>query len=316
VTTLERLSAEGISPAVDRAIGFLDRAQLPSGEFRADRYSDRSMTRNAQCKSTPYGTAYVLYSLGFTDNPRSAGLIDRGCRFLLGEMDAPGLWRYFSVGESETLPPDLDDTSCAAYVLKDRHDYLILGLSDRLFLLNRTEDGRFRTFLSTTIDDEVCGLVNANVVLYLGETDETAAACDYLVSLAREGEAGKLSLYGVDDLLFFYALSRAFYHGARRLGSAREATLRRVAARRHDDGSYGGSAMNTALAGLSLLNFGTTDRKSIARTADFLLARQQDDGSWPRDALYVDFDSGFYGSGEITTALCIEALTRSAKALG
>ncbi len=310
----EEAAATRVRTALSRAVGFLDRQQLPSGELKTYRYSDLAMEANPQLKSTPYGTSYILYSLAYSDDLRVPSIVSRGSTFLLGEMEAPGLWRYFSLGNAETLPPDLDDTACAAYVLKDAHDYLLLGLNYRLFLLNRDADGRFRTFLSDGGANNVCGLVNANVLLYLGERPETLAACDYLVHLTTDGEEGKRTVYGVDDLLFFYVLSRAYFHGVRRLAAARSAASERILARQDGDGGLGGSVLHTAMAVASLLNLGYAEPSILAAAVRYLLDRQNEDGSWPRAAYYIDFDEGYYGSEEITTALCIEALARSSPA--
>lgn len=318
--TVETLPvAASVDSALTRAVDYLEQKQLPSGEFRMCRFSDVVMESNLQVNSTPYGTAYVLYSLAFSNDPRIAAMHGQASAFLLSEMEAPGLWRYFSLGNAETLPLDLDDTACAAYVLKDAHDYLRLGLNHRLFLINRDSKGRFRTFLSDRSDDNLCGLVNANVVLYLGEREETLAACDYLVSLTNQDDVGKRTLYGVDDLLFYYVLSRAYFHGvtrhgATRLAKARDAAIAAIVGRRDEEGSLGGHALHTSMAISSLLNFDAAEPRLLMDGIRYLLESQSRDGSWPCAAFYIDFDEGYYGSEEVTTALCIEALARWAQA--
>ncbi len=302
---------DNIHAAVSRGVDFLQTQQLSSGEFKTLRYSDQALKSEPRLYSTPYGTTYVLYSLAFVDDARVQTMTDQAIEFLLMQMETPGLWRYYGSDNQETLAPDLDDTACAAFALKDRHDYIRLGLNHRLFLLNRDPEGRFRTFFIDKDHDNICGLVNANVVLYLGEREETQATCDYLNALVSGGAKGELSLYGVHDLLFYYVVMRAYSAGATRLGASRQALIERVVACRGPDGSFGGNEINTAFAVCSLLGFGYEDTDLIGEALRYLLARQHDSGAWPAAAFYIDFGSGFYGSEEVTTALCIEALARA-----
>ena len=301
---------ENIGAAVSQAAGFLASRQLPYGELRTYRSEDRTLARDPVFESSPYGTTYVLYSLGFAEDPRIATLAGRAMDFLAEEMEPPGLWRYYSSRNAKVLPPDLDDTACAAFALRDSHDEIRLGLHLRVILANRDPQGRFQTFL-TGRRNNVDAVVNANVLCYLGERDETRAACDYLCEIVSQSHEGKASLYGVDDLSLYYVLSRAYFQGVKGLGACRDPILRRIAARQREDGSFG-DELATALAVASLLNFGEGPPRKLARAVRFLLARQREDGSWPRSTFYIDFAGGFYGSEELTTAFAVEALARSA----
>lgn len=300
-----------IESAVSRAVGFLADRQLPSGEIRTFRSTDRDLARDLVFESSPYGTTYVLYALGFVDDPRAAAVAARGREFLADEMEPPGLWRYYSSWNAKTLPPDLDDTSCAAFALRHDHDAIGLGLHLRLLLANRDTEGRFRTFL-TDGGNNVDAVVNANVLFYLGEREETRAACAWLCDLVNREEEGRASLYGVDDLSLYYVLSRAFAQGIQGLAPCRERIVRRVTARQAEDGSFG-DPLATALAVASLLNFlpaGGRRPRKLGPAVRSLLSEQREDGSWPRSTFYVDFAGGFYGSEELSTAFALEALGR------
>ncbi|MFL6198408.1 MAG: hypothetical protein ACJ76J_04470 [Thermoanaerobaculia bacterium] len=298
-----------IDSAVSRAVGFLESRQLPHGELRTLRAQDRTLADDPVFESSPYGTTYVIYSLGFADDPRIAGLTGRALDFLAEEMEPPGLWRYYSSRSAATLPPDLDDTACAAFALRHSHDEIQLGLHLRVILANRDPEGRFLTFL-TDGNNNVDAVVNANLLCYLGEREETRAACEFLCDTVSRSQEEKASLYGVDDLSFYYVLSRAFSQGVKSLGACRGQIVRRIAARQRDDGSFG-DELATALAVASFLNFGDEEPAAVARAVRSLLDSQGEDGSWPRSTFYVDFSGGFYGSEELTTAFAVESLARA-----
>ena len=295
--------------AISRAIDFLGNRQLPYGEFQTWRWENSPLDRQASFESSPYSTTYVLYSLSFAEDPRIAGMAGRALGFLAEEMQPPGLWRYYSSRTPQTLPPDLDDTACAAFALRQSHDEIRLGLHLRVILANRDPDGRFKTFL-TDGRNNVDAVVNANVLLYLGEREETQAACDYIRQVVTDGQETHASLYGVDDLFLYYALSRAYFQGVRSLGSCRDLVVERITARQHEKGLFG-DELATALAIASLCNFGSDEPVALARAVEHLLGRQREDGSWPRSTFYTDSGGGFYGSEELTTAFAVEALARA-----
>jgi hypothetical protein len=73
-------------------------------------------------------------------------------------------------------------------------------------------------------------------------------------------------------------------------------------------------ALGTALAALTLLNC-EAEVDLLDRQIDLMLDGQGEDGSWPRVAFYSgprppQPRSVWFGSEELTTALCLEALAR------
>lgn len=314
-----------VEQALSRGLALLEERQRPHGEIASYRFRDVHLTGNPGFESSPYATTYALYCLSFVARrwsgadrslqlvSRIAALASRARGFLSEEMEPPGLWRYYSSRSAKTLAPDLDDTACASYALREVHDVVRLGLNLRLFLANRDDQGLFRTFLSDGRNN-VDAVVNANVLLYLGEREETRAACRYLVRTALEGAAGEASLYGLDELSFAYVLSRSYFRGVSGLGDCCEVLISRILDRR-EDGSFG-EPFDTALAVNSLLNLGHRDPTILAPAVESLLDRQrEEDGAWPRAAFYIDFFGGYYGSEELTTAFCLEALARAGGSL-
>ena len=111
-------------------------------------------------------------------------------------------------------------------------------------------------------------------------------------------------------MILYYAVSRAYARGASSLGGAKEAIIEKVLLRSNDDGSFG-DELSTACAVCSLVDF---EYKGITRLRDaarYLEERQSADGSWRRIAMFCQ-PGRYYGSEELTTALCLEALTKVA----
>jgi hypothetical protein len=108
----------------------------------------------------------------------------------------------------------------------------------------------------------------------------------------------------------YYAISRAYAHSTSSLSRVREAIIEKVLQSSRDDGSFG-NELATACAVCSLVNFEYDGLTSLRDAARYLERQQREDGSWRRVAMF--HGSGvYYGSEELTTALCLEALTHVA----
>jgi hypothetical protein len=154
--------------------------------------------------------------------------------------------------------------------------------------------------------DHVDCAVNANVLLYLGESAETKRTIDYLVRATRE-DMPTCNEYYIHQLSFYYLLSRAYLNGVRSLVAARMEIANRIIAAQSKEGSWGDELL-TALAVCTLLNFGVATA-SLDRAAGYLLGAQQADGAWRRIPMFLG-PAPYYGSEELTTGICVEALAR------
>jgi hypothetical protein len=249
-------------------------------------------------------------------------------------MDPGGLWRYWTRKNEKRvmIPPDLDDTACASHLLTSHQ----VGIPNNRSLFHDSRDprGAFYTWLykadslakwllwcrtrgkafsytnqlwQWTGKDDVCAVVNANVLLYLGETPQTRRAIDYLLETIRDGREDTEIVFYAHPLSLYYMLSRAYAAGVSALAPARESIRARIAALRHPDGSYGDELL-TALAINSLHNLGETPAPN---SIEALLRSQRQDGSWPRIPMYGGPPvADTFGSADLTTALCVEALAR------
>jgi hypothetical protein len=334
---------EDVEAATGRAIAFLRRRQFPHGEFATLLGADRQLS-HPTFDSSPFTTTFVLYGLAHVERAAVDDVIRKATAFLASEMGIGGVWRYWSTRDHKhaRLPPDLDDTACASYALQ---------LAGRrapknawAFLANRDASGRFRTWLLPNpgnrwnlrfaisraagerqaqkrmravpvpeaedprfrvmhIDrDDVDPVVNANVLLYLGERTETRAAIDFVARAVRE-RPGPPSAFYEEPLALDYAVARAFRHSTPALAELRETILARVERRAAQPAAL--AALHAAMALSVLLTFdsGTALARELLRN---ILESQAQDGGWDAHAFY-----NVWGSEELTTAICLEALARS-----
>jgi hypothetical protein len=302
--------------ALTQAIAYLRQRQQPDGQFPVYVSPDRGMDAS-RLDGSLFATVTIVYSLSFV--PRSQGaqiapMLRQGTEFLAREMVGPALWRYWTAASGRRIDPDLDDTACISAVLV-RNGYLLFDVNLPVILRNRDEHGRFLTWIRGGEPNDVDSVVNANVLWYLGDRPETRAACDYLNTLVLEDAEAESSWYYEDSLTLYYAISRAWQSGVTRLEAARRALPPRIAARQQADGSFG-NAVNSALAVCTLLNLGETKHPAVAGAVKSLLAEQRGDGSWPRVAVLNGPEapaprSLWWGSEELSTGLCVEALART-----
>jgi hypothetical protein len=302
-----------LSDCLTSAARFLVKNQLRCGEFRSYSARDEALRDTCELEGSPFVTTFVLYALELLDDPGLGGMKRRAQEFLIHEMEPQGLWKYWTSKSPRKIDPDLDDTACASFALRQVHPDIQAGRNIDIILRNRNSEGLFFTWLPRPGDgyNDVDSVVNANVMLYLGEREETMNVCDYLNAVIGENrESGSYNYY-LDDLALYYAVSRAYFNGVRSLGASQDTVISRTTARRRDDGSFG-NELSTALAICSLLNYHCDQMDLINPAVEKIIDTQRPDGSWPKRAFYAEPppppDKRWYGSEELTTALCIEAL--------
>jgi hypothetical protein len=303
-----------LSTAVTKALGFLAARQKPYGEFPVYRYRNPQLSGSGFHDSSPFLTTFTVYALSFVDTSAARTLAAKGLRFLLEQREPGGLWRYWSSRYGRPIDPDIDDMCCASFVIERLAPDLHEPGNQAAILANRNGEGLFKTWVRPPeADNDVEGGVNANVLLYLGDREETRGAAATLNRMILEGAEEESALYYLDPLALYYMVSRAYLHGAASLGACRETILRRIADR--EARGEPASAMQTAFASCAQINLGApavTVRSGVER----LLATQASDGSWPREAFYCGWTRGevtstWWGSEELTTTLGLEALAKA-----
>ena len=99
-------------------LGYLERTQLPSGEFATYTGPELDLRDAVAYPKSVYVNSFVVHSLGFLpEDPRVPLIRDRAADFLEAEEEASGVWNYEGGRGGWRLPPDLDSTCCAAAAL-------------------------------------------------------------------------------------------------------------------------------------------------------------------------------------------------------
>lgn len=328
--------------AILRAVAFLRSRQLPHGEFVTLLGTDRQMS-NPAFDSSPFVTSFVLYGLTQLDRAWVEDIVSKAAAFLLSEMEFGGVWRYWSSRQHKhcRLPPDIDDTACISFALKNagypppRNGWAFRGNRDSegrfrtwifprrrngrdpVFLLARaigfcharlrtmsvpmpsSEDPRFR--IMHIQPDDVDPVVNANALLYLGERPDTLPAAELVIETVLGARPGR-SLYYEDPLDLQYAAARAFRHSSPRLSVLREHIVSRIAERAR--GGEGLNPLQAAMATSALLTFEPAS-VLVGELLERIRGSQRDDGGWDAFPFY-----NVWGSEELTTSFCLEALAR------
>jgi len=297
---------------------------------------------------SPFATAHIVYSLGFLPEHKVQSMITRALDYFQFQMSGHGLWNYWNknamwgpVNMYKFEPADMDDTSNISYLLTrygrhypENRDILVLnrdrnGLFYTWFMLRPTlttnllywrtviseiKPSRFTLFFIKTPARyrDVDGVVNANVLLYLGVRPETENIIKWLIQIVHEGREAKCDKWYFDPFTFYYALSRNYYSGVQDFEEVKPTIISRIVGSSNEYGQIGEHVLHTALAVNALLNFKEFKEVSqlLFKAIDFILKSQRSDGSWESHTYYYGDQVYKWGSAELTTGICLEALQR------
>jgi hypothetical protein len=328
--------------AIDRALNFLNRDQLPTGRFPVYCTLDIPPKPTDFPDESPFLTTHIVYSLCYSRSEKAKNMIHRALRFFQQDMEWPGTWRHWIKGHKFHWfsPPDLDDIACISYLLRK---YGVKFPDNKpLILLCRNREGLFYTWLIprliptlnwvywwTTLNDlnanriyffwkktwarrpDIDSVVNANVLLYLGQSKETAAVIDYLIQVVREGKEASTDKWYQNQIPLYYAISRNYDAGVKALGAIRDETISRLESSAEPNGCIAGNVLSTAIACCTFLNFGCHSA-ALHAGLNYLLSAQNPDGSWESVRFYYGGPRRHWGWGSsaLTTGFCVEALER------
>jgi len=309
--------ADTLATSIARGVAFLDSRQRSDGELPV----------NASGTPDPavFPTAVMVHALSWA--PGAQRVHDRALDFLQSEMDPRGLWRHWPARHPHhaIIPPDLDDTACASAAL-ERAGRPLPDNRHRL-IGNRTSAGLFRTWVITRVEArhpitlygfftrtsakpfDVDAVVNANVLHYLGPGPHARPVVQFLARALEQGRERQCDKWYENPFVVWYFFSRALSVAAPELRSLMLTRLSSAAP---------SNPLETALMACSLAYW------KEPFEVEAILDHQLESGGWPSAALYHGGrarrrdgsfsaphpDTPHWGSEELTTAFCIEALSR------
>ncbi len=253
--------------------------------------------------------------------------------------------RYWSRSQHKhyRLPPDLDDTACASFVL--RAIGARLPRNAWVFRQARDAEGRFLTWLSQDntalrslrlkwsqaeearsrargegppqsppdedsrfnppiyVLNDVDPVVNANAALYLGEQPLSQPAIAYVKDIVSKGPPERYSLYYQDPVVLYHAVARAYRHSVPAFGVLGDGIVVEIEQRASRRDGFA-NPLVAACAASVLLTF-RPGSPALIPALEQIIETQHDSGGWPAPPFYLS-----WGSPELTTALCLESLLR------
>ena len=313
-------SRDQAQSAIARGLAFLDRSVGADGVWPCIRYEDAGLTGPGELEKNPGMAGFGVLALESCDDPLARAIWSRSRNFLFRTMQRPGLWRYWP-----QIPPDVDDTAICSLAVGAR-TLLLFGSNIEPILSNRDAEGRFLTWMLgpglPEFTPDICPVVNANVISYLGDRTETRAAQHWLETLIEERREVGQSRHYIEPMNLYHAVARASCLAAPAFARLRPTLVSRIVERREDDGMFG-DPLYSSLALLALDMLGALQWEEMRPTLAQLLEAQRPDGGWPGGVHYVASPAlieqslalahgpiYWFFTEAIPTACCIELLER------
>lgn len=337
---------EDINRGIDKGIQFLADHQFHHGEFCTYMGAGEDLKEWCIPDSSNFSTALIGTSLlTLRNNKLVKSILQKSAEFLKYQMLRGGTWGYYSKLHKgfSLCPADADDTSYISFFLKEMGFEIPNNIP--LLLANRNRKGLFYTWftlrfnLSTNITywklllrelkyplknlvlwtrnvwskSDIDAGINANVLFYIGLTDATASIIPFLLNIIKENKEAHCDKWYPNPFMIYLFISRSYHKGIKELEPARRSIVERIVASSQTDGKLGNDPADTALAINTLLNFNCLVPELNAAIA-YLINTQGSNGCWQRKALcWVESSKIGFGSEELTTGFCIEALARYQK---
>lgn len=330
-----------LEQSIAQGIDFLYAMQLPSGTFQIFCSPHPLMEEECKPDYSTFQTAQISYCLNFAKSEKVDEIVSKAIRFLLGEMQDGGVWRYTCSPNPDYLPPDVDDTACVSALLK-QHGISLPDNTD-VMLGNRASRGLFYTWILPRLTrtthmsywrvalrqllklrqlywffrvteckpNDLDPVVNANVLYYLGERPETRPIIQTLIQIIEDQTEDTCDKYYGSRFTFYYFLSRNHAASIRAFEPVRDTIVGRIKSYAHPDGVIGTHILHTALAACALMDW--KDRSTVLDDAiQAILRARCPSGGWQRFPFYFSgrLKKLGWGSEEVTTGFCLEALSR------
>ena len=316
--------AEAARDSIRRGLVFLESDMDENGAWRCVRFNLARPDIPRHFEKPPFVSALCVLALESCGEARAKTICDATRNYLVDTIECPGFWRYY-----RHLPQDLDSTALCSLVIGS-HPWIFLGRNVPRMLSNRDEEGRFLTWILEDDEPDVASrfrieadpVVNANVIAHLGDHRETRDAQRWLEALIGEGMVEGTSKWYPDTVTTYYAASRAMVRGRPALHNLHLTLGGRILDLFEERGEAG-DILQTSQAVSALYNVGMLERIDAGQLMERFLDSQHEDGSWPELLAFGDQTLRWgilgqigHGSEAITSAFCIEAMSRIVEVLG
>jgi hypothetical protein len=305
--------------AIQNGLDFVAVSQTPTGGFVTDSWRVDNPKEIEPVDAT-FTASQILFSLSFcSDSATARGTCNRAVAYLLAQQQARGLFPYYGKATPKAISPDVDDTSLAWAALK-RSGQSIPRETLSAVRANMNDAGVLNTWIGdhsklVAVDTgELDAVVNSNALLMFGSVGETIdSVCKFVLAQAENEQFRNGSPYYESPVAFTYAFSRAYADGsARCLSPAADKIRAAILSLQKPDGGWGDD-LETAEGVITLLNLGYRG-DALDRGVHAILARQSPEGGWALTTVYRGIGVPMrYGARSITTAACVEALTKYSK---
>lgn len=339
---------ESLDAGIIKGVSFLQQHQYPNGEFCCYLSGDEEMTGWAIPDSTIFPAALIAKSLlSLAEMPAVDEILTKATGFFEYQSKKGIAWNHYTRWNIhyKTTPFDVDLTACVCYVLRARKSWMLKFDNKDLLLANRSRNGLFYTWFAPRLGggqnkkywklvlpqilkpvssymfwaknscerNDIDGVVNANVLHYLGEQEYTKPIINYLMGIVKEGKEKTCDIWYPNPLMLYYIMSRNYYSGIVKFEEVREIIINKILAMAQPDGRIGKTELDTAMAICSLLYWRSYPQE-LEKAVSFLIKVQNEHGHWKRAYCYSEQRHKIgWGSEEFTTGFCLEALAEYRK---
>jgi hypothetical protein len=308
---IEKDTAEAISAG----ISYLNKAQKKDGSF-SNLVSPSENFDDCEENESSFPTILSLHCLRkLPDSEEIKTIKDKASKFVLSQHSDFWSWNYWKRNSLESTktpyPEDLDDTCCALAALIENQPETVPtdAVAKAVNLLTYSESqegGPYYTWITPPDADkgwkDIDLAVNSNIGFFLSLQEVNLPSITKLIEKAIDEEKYD-SPYYFSPVATIYFISRWY----KRKGKSKIITF--LLERMQEDHSWG-NPLETALAVISLINFGY-EKEKIAESIGYILKHQEED-KWKEYPFVVEFikknTKHYAGSPELTTAFCLEAL--------
>lgn len=329
---------------IKSGLKYLDEHQFPNGEFASYLSGDIAMKEWTMPDSNIFFTGLIGLCLADIDKPLAHHITDKTIPFLKYQMNTGQVWNYFT--KSHPLhgicPDDVDDTATisALFISKGIWEK---SYNKEILLANRNKAGLFYTWyvlrfefkrnkiywritlaallrpikhlffwLNTEANrNDVDGVVNANVLYCLGDIPETQPVINLINTIIKEEKEANCDLWYRDTSHVYYHFSKNYAKGIKKLEPIVNPIIQRILSKAQPDGRLGETILDTAWNICSLINLDYSGIK-LEQAVIYLIQCQATAGYWPRQIAFWGGPKLLvgWGSEELSTAFCLEAIHR------